>query len=441
MGILVQIVQFIVSLTLLVLVHEFGHFLFARLSKTRVEKFYVFFHPWFTIWKKKIGETEFGIGWLPLGGYAKISGMIDESMDKEQMKSPAQPWEYRSKSAGARFMMVTGGVLFNILLAFVIYIGVTWAWGDSYLPNKNVTYGVTCSETAKQIGFQNGDKILLIDGKEVENFQKIVPTLLLDNVGWVTVERNGEELKLAFTDEDIAKIIKAEGVPLFSPRVPFIVGQTMEGFGAHKAGIKEGDKIIGINGHLMSYYDEINNIVPQYVGQIVPVTLVRTTDTLNIPVEVSAEGKLGLYATHYSSLLQFETKHYNFFTAIPAGIKKGFVTIKDYLKQIRLLFQPKTKAYESLGGFIKIGSIFPTIWNWEAFWNLTAFLSIILGVMNILPIPALDGGHMVLIIFEVLTGRKPSDKFMEYAQYVGFFILLALLVYANMNDIIGLFRK
>lgn len=440
MVILIKAAQLILSLSILVVVHEFGHFAFARLFKTKVEKFRLFFDPWFTIWKKKIGETEYGIGWLPLGGYVKISGMIDESMDKEQMKQPVQPYEFRAKPAWQRLLIMVGGVLFNLLLAGLIYTMVLWKWGDAYLPIENVKYGVVCSETAKEIGFQDGDIILQVDGKEVEGFHEISAKLLLDGIESITVSRNSEEVEIPINEDHVALLIQNSKSGLFMPRVPFEVDKFVEGSGAKKAGMIQDDRIIAVNGTSMMFYDQIVRELGNNKDKEIDFTLLRGVDSVNLAVPVNENGKIGVYPKPISTYLNFETIDYNLLGAIPAGFSKGVDEVKSYLKQLRLLFSPKTKAYESLGGFITIGSIFPASWDWQSFWNLTAFISIILAVMNILPIPALDGGHVMILFYEMISGRKPSEKFLEYTQIAGLVIVLGLVIFANMNDVIRLFK-
>lgn len=427
------------SLSILVILHELGHFVFAKLFKTRVEKFYLFFNPWFSIFKFKRGETEYGIGWLPLGGYVKISGMIDESMDKEQLKQPPQPYEFRSKTAWQRLLIMVGGVLVNVILALFIYSAVLYTWGEDYLPTKNLTYGVSCDSLAMDLGFRNGDKILLVGGKEIENFQQIAHDILLNENREVTVLRGTDTIKINIPDDYVPTLVK--NPIIFFPRIPFIVDDVKTGEAAEKAGFLKGDRLIALNGQPAFYFDEFKSAMQQNKGQLVHVTLERNGNPVEIAVNVPETGIVGVYPV--SDLGKFfELKHsdYTLLKSIPAGVRKGFSTISSYLKQLKLIFSPKTKAYESVGGFITIGKIFPSSWDWQAFWSLTAFLSIILAVMNILPIPALDGGHVMFLLYEIITGRKPGDKFLEYAQLVGMAILLALLLYANINDIVKLFR-
>ncbi|HSH50897.1 MAG TPA: RIP metalloprotease RseP [Bacteroidales bacterium] len=434
MEILVKTGQFLLSISILVILHEFGHFLFAKLFKTRVEKFYLFFNPWFSIFKKKIGETEYGIGWLPLGGYVKISGMIDESMDKEQMKKPPEPHEFRSKPSWQRLLIMLGGVLVNFVLALIIYAAILYTWGDQYLPTKNVKYGIMADSLAKDIGLKNGDKIIALDNKPVEDFYKIVPNIVLNEVQTIQIERDGNKKEISVPDRIIPELLNTADFIL--PRLPFYVAGFTKSSPAKEAGLKLGDKLIAINNQPVEFFDEFKNTLGKYKNQEVTIYALRNNDTINAQVNVSDEGLIGVMADfNLTRFFEIESKEYDLLTSIPAGINKGVETFSSYLKQLKLIFSPKTEAYKSLGGFITIGKIFPATWNWQAFWNLTAFLSIILAIMNVLPIPALDGGHVMFLLYEMITGRKPSDKFMEYAQITGMLILLSLLLYANGNDI------
>ena len=431
------------SLSILVIIHEFGHFALAKLFKTRVEKFYLFFDPWFSLFKFKKGETEYGIGWLPLGGYVKISGMIDESMDKEQMKQPPQPHEFRSKTSGQRLLIMTGGVVFNFISAMLIYVFVLFVWGETYLPTANVKYGIVTDSVAYAIGLRNGDKILSVDNQHIENFREITSDILLNNRKTIQVERDGEILNIEIPNEYIPKMLKGKGlidyrIP-FSPYLVAVFGKESPG---KDAGILMGDEVIGLDNKKFDYFDEFQKYLFENKDHPVLVNLLRNGQFVNLPVKPTSLGLLGIGRSgSLDEILDLKTIRYGFLQSFPAGIEKGFKTIADYLKQFKLLFSKNTKAYESLGGFITIGSIFPEVWNWPAFWNLTAFLSIILAVMNILPIPALDGGHVMFLLFEVITGRKPSDKFLEYAQIAGMILLLSLLIFANGNDILRLIRK
>lgn len=438
MGIFNQIVQFILSLSILVFLHELGHYFFARLFNTRVEKFYLFFNPWFSLFKLKKGDTEYGIGWLPLGGYVKISGMIDESMDTDQMSTPPKPWEYRSKPAWQRFLIISGGVLVNFLLAIVIYTAVLYTWGEEFLPTKNVTHGVYCDPLAEEIGFRNGDKILSVDGKEVESFSQIPLAIIIDGAKVVTVERKGEIVDVSIDPAFIPQLLKTQ--MLFQPRTPLVIEYVAEGSAAESSDIRVGDKLLAINGQRALYFDEFRNAVMSSPNETLLITMERNGSPIELDVAVPETGMVGIAPMSPYSYYELERIEYSLIGAIPAGIKSGVDTFSSYIKQLKLVFSPKTKAYESVGGFITIGSIFPKTWNWHFFWNLTAFISIVLAIMNMLPIPALDGGHMLFLVYEMVSGRKPSDKFMEYAQIMGMVFILALFVFANANDVIKLFR-
>ncbi|MEI7830480.1 MAG: RIP metalloprotease RseP [Prolixibacteraceae bacterium] len=440
MVILIKAAQLLLSLSILVILHEFGHFLFAKLFRCRVEKFYLFFDPWFSLFKTQKGETEYGIGWLPLGGYVKISGMIDESMDKEQMKLPPQPWEFRSKPTWQRLLIMIGGVLFNLILALALYAMILFTWGEEYLPTQNAKYGIVVSETGREIGLKNGDKILSVDGKVVDSFTKIVPTIVLDGAQTIEVQRDSQTLTLQIKKEIIPKLLTDKNI--LSLRVPFsckIIAFAKQS-PARDAGMELGDEIISVDSIKFRFYDEFVDKLAS-AKDTVNIEFTRKGVASNRKVSIGASGLIGIQRSYdLEGVFEYKTIKYSFLEAIPAGISKGYRAVGDYLKQFKLLFSPKTKAYESLGGFIAIGNIFPGVWDWESFWNLTAFLSIILAVMNILPIPALDGGHVLFLLYEIITRRKPSDKFLEYAQIGGMVLLFSLLLYANGNDLIKLFR-
>lgn len=441
--ILIKAAQLVLSLSLLVIIHEFGHFIFARIFKTRVEKFYLFFNPWFSLWKKKIGETEYGIGWLPLGGYVAISGMVDESMNTEALKEEPKPWEFRSKNKWQRLLIMIGGVLFNFILAFIIYIGVLFAWGSSYLPTSSLTHGISVNAEAQSMGFENGDKIISVDGKELENFGNFLPTIAIDGATQVEIEREGSMLSIPITSEHINGLIN--GKMSFTPRMfcNFSVGAVATESAAEKAGLLAGDVFVGLDSLHFTFYDEFSNYLLSHANQDVVLLVNRGGKELQLPSTVSAEGKLGFqpqFSSEAYSYLKYNTKEYSLLEAIPAGLDMGASKIGSYINQLKLFFKPETKAYESLGGFISIGNIFPSAWDWHMFWTMTAFLSIILGVMNLLPIPALDGGHVMFLLYEIITGRKPGNKFLEYAQTAGMILLLILVVYANGNDILRLFK-
>lgn len=441
MEVFVKIAQLILSLSILVILHEFGHFMFAKLFGTRVEKFYLFFNPWFSLFKFKKGETEYGIGWLPLGGYVKISGMIDESMDKEQMKKPPQPWEFRSKPSWQRLIIMLGGVMVNFLLAIIIYILILFAWGEEYLPTENVKYGILVDSIGVKMGLMNGDRIISIDNQEIENFYQIIPDIILNERKTIQIKRDGRLLEVKIPKEVIPALIKGDGrIDVRLPFSPLVVEGFIKESPSKKAGLQTGDEILGLSNMTFEYYDEFKKRLGENKETEIILQVKRNGENLDIPVMVNYQGMIGI-RRNIEEFLEFKKVEYGFFESIPAGIAKGIKTTQNYLKQFKLIFSKDTQAYKSLGGFITIGSIFPGVWNWQAFWNLTAFLSIILAIMNILPIPALDGGHVMFLLYEVITRRKPSDKFLEYAQMTGMIILLSLLLFANGNDIIRLFNK
>lgn len=441
MTVLIKILQFLMSLSILVIIHEFGHFVLAKLFKTRVEKFFLFFDPWFAIFKVKRGETEYGIGWLPLGGYVKISGMIDESLDREQLKQPPQPWEFRSKTSWQRLLIMTGGVFFNFVSAILIYVFVLFAWGETYLPTAGVKYGIVTDSVGFSMGLRNGDKILSVDNQHIDNFYQITPDIILNSRKTIQVDRNGEPINIEIPKDYVKKALKSKGqIDARTPFKPFIIEAFGKNSPAKAAGVMKGDEIIGVDSLKFTYFDEFQRYLADNKSQKILLNILRNGNNITIGVKPDQTGKLQVGRT-YVPFFEFKTIRYGFFKSFPAGINKGMKTIADYLKQFKLLFSRNTKAYESLGGFITIGKIFPGVWDWGAFWNLTAFLSIILAIMNILPIPALDGGHVMFLLFEVITGKKPSDKFLEYAQIAGMVLLLSLLIFANGNDILRLIRK
>ncbi|UAM96912.1 RIP metalloprotease RseP [Polaribacter litorisediminis] len=448
MEILIKASQFILSLSLLIVLHELGHFIPAKLFKIKVEKFYLFFDYKFSIFKKKIGDTVYGIGWIPLGGYVKIAGMIDESMDKEQMALPPKPWEFRSKPAWQRLIIMLGGVFVNFVLGIFIYIMLMWGYGESYLPNENVKDGVWVRDSlAMNLGIQNGDKILTVDGQKIKKFSGL--SLEFINGNNFQIERNGHVIDKEIPEDFISQLMDRgkDAGPVLYPRYPFVIGQIPEDSPNLKSGLKPKDIVTAINGVSMKYYDEAEAILLKVKGQKVTANVLRDNKTKKIDLQISEDGKIGVISTTipfkdlerlgYYELADLE---YSFAEAIPAGWNKSWKTLTDYIKQLKKIFNPSTGAYKGLGGFISIGSIFPNEWSAESFWNITAFLSIMLGFMNLLPIPALDGGHVVFTLWEMITGKKPGDKFLEYAQVVGFVLLIALLLFANGNDIFRLFQ-
>jgi regulator of sigma E protease len=439
MDVFIKIAQLLASLSILIVLHELGHFTLARLFKVRVEKFYLFFDAGFSLFKKKIGDTEYGIGWLPLGGYVKISGMIDESMDREQMKQAPQPYEFRSKKAWQRLLIMLGGVIVNFLLALLIYILVFFKWGEEYVPVDRLEYGYMFVDEFKELGLQNGDKILALDGEEVERWLSIHHDIVVNDPRVIQVDRQGAVMDLQVPEGMTSKLLKLTYV--MEPRVPCEVDGLPEDGNMIKAGMEVNDKIVGVNGAPIHFYDEFVDMTRKEGNTTFDLTVLRGTDTIQVQALTDENGFFGFSRKFYGDFFESVVVKYSIIQSIPAGINRGFDITKSYLKQLKMLFKPETKAYEELGGFIKIGSIFPSTWDWERFWNMTAFLSIILAIMNILPIPALDGGHVMFLLYEIVSGRKPGDKFMEYAQIVGMVLLLSLLLYANLNDIIGLFKN
>ncbi|CAM1358685.1 Zinc metalloprotease [Tenacibaculum soleae] len=448
MEILIKASQFILSLSLLIVLHELGHFIPAKLFKTKVEKFYLFFDYKFSLFKKKIGDTVYGIGWIPLGGYVKISGMIDESMDTEQMALPPQPWEFRSKPAWQRLIIMLGGVIVNFVLGIVIYICLMYTYGEKFLPNENLKDGVWVQDQlGKDLGLKTGDKILTIDGQKIQKFREL--PLEFINGNNYTIERNGTVVEKVIPTDFISKLVdRGKNAGAFiTARYPFIIAGLQKDSLNAGANIVAKDIITAINGQQISYYDQAKPILHNLKGQDITVTLKRGADVLNVPVKVSEHGNLGVVwgAVSLTDLeklgyYNLAEKSYSFGEAIPAGTTKAWTTLTNYIKQMKKIFNPSTGAYKGLGGFISIGSIFPSEFSWQTFWNITAFLSIMLGFMNLLPIPALDGGHVVFTLWEMITGKKPGDKFLEYAQLTGFIILIVLLLFANGNDIFRLFK-
>lgn len=440
---LVKALQLILSLSILVLVHEFGHFIFARIFKVRVEKFYLFFDPWFSIFKfkPKNSDTEYGVGWLPLGGYCKISGMIDESMDKEAMAQPPKPYEFRSKPAGQRLMIMVAGVLFNFLLALFIYSMVLFTWGDTFLPLKNVKAGMDYSETFHNVGFQDGDILLKADDTELERFGEDCFRRVL-NAQTVTVLRGGVETVIPIP-EDMAQRVMRDKKGFASYRFPMVVrelGKTESGESpAAVAGLQPGDSIVSINGIVTPSFYEVGEVLAQNKDKDVLVGFYRAGIPQTLTLHTDTAGKMGIYSVSPFDMYQTVTRKYGFFESFPAGVMLGVNTLKGYVSDMKYVFTKEGAS--TLGGFGTIGSLFPAEWDWHSFWMKTAFLSIILAFMNILPIPALDGGHVMFLLYEVIARRKPSDKFLEYAQVTGMFLLFALLIYANGNDIFRFFFK
>lgn len=441
-AIVIKALQLILSLSILVIVHECGHFLFAKLFKVRVEKFYLFFNPWFSLfkYKPKKSETEYGIGWLPLGGYVKISGMIDESMDKEALAQPPQPWEFRTKPAGQRLLIMIGGVLMNFILAFFIYAMIVFAWGEEYIPVSNVKMGFTYNEVFHEAGFQEGDILVSANGISFDgiDIRRDVNKLFdLLEAKEVKILREGETISIQLPKDFINKNLSKESI--IDYRFPFIVKSISGGSPALKAGLEAGDSIVGLNGSTRMSTNEISKELENYKEKELTLHIYRNGQTQDVLIIPNEFGKIGVALCMPNEIYETVKRHYNFFSSFPAGIRIGIETAQGYLKGLKYIFTKE--GAESVGGFGTIANIFPEKWHWPSFWNMTAFLSIILGVMNLLPIPALDGGHVMFLLYEVVSGRKPNDKFMEYAQMVGMFLLLALLLYANGMDVFRYFFK
>ena len=453
---MIKAVQLVAAFALLVLVHEFGHYIFSRIFGVKVEKFYLFFNPWFTIYKykpkKKVlkpGEedkmtwrdTEYGIGWLPLGGYCKIAGMIDESMDREQMAQPAKPWEFRSKPAWQRLLIMIGGVLFNFILAIVIYSGIIYTWGERYIPFSNATDGMMYCDSAHKIGFQDGDIPLLADGEELTTYTGDELMKML-GAKTVTVLRNGTDtVNIAIPDNFIFKANKEaeDGLMFMAYRLPVVVADVQPGMGALKAGIEKGDSIVSVNGVPAASFEVFTSQLEKNKNKTVAIGFVRNGKPMSADVAIDGGGKIGIMLTPITDVYNTITREYSILASIPRGIELGVEKLTSYVGQMKYVFT--AEGAKNLGGFGAIGNIFPDEWNWEQFWSITAFLSVILAFMNILPIPALDGGHVLFLLVEIITRRQPSEKFLEKAQMIGMSFLIALLLFANGNDIYRFFFK
>ena len=439
MEFLIKALQLILSLSILVILHEFGHFLFARLFNTRVEKFYLFFNPGFSLFKFQKGETEYGVGWLPLGGYVKISGMIDESMDKEQLKQPPQPWEFRAKPAWQRLLIMTGGVLVNFILALFIFWMILFKWGESYVPVEGSRYGYSYHAIGHEIGLMDGDFVLAVDTHTVETISDLSHYLFLEEPRTLTVKRGDSIFQLP-VPEGLGQRMLSERVKQFAGyRIPFVVDSVVPGMPAEAAGIQKGDSLVAVGGKPAPFFYDFVNELSQYSGDSTTVSFYRNGVLMSLPVRINKSGKIGISPNPLSNYLKVKERKYGFFEAFPAGINKGVNLLVSYVKQFRLVFTKE--GMRQVGGFGTIGNLFPASWDWLSFWTTTAFLSLILAFMNILPIPALDGGHVLFLFYEMVTRRKPGEKFMEYAQITGMLLLLALLLYANGNDIVRWLNK
>ncbi|MDE6284030.1 MAG: RIP metalloprotease RseP [Muribaculaceae bacterium] len=436
---LIKALQLIAALSLLVIIHEFGHFLWARVFKIRVEKFYLFFNPWFTLfkWKPKKSDTEYGIGWLPLGGYVKIAGMVDESMDKEQMAQPPKPDEFRVKPAWQRLLVMTGGVLNNFILAIIIYAGIAWYWGEKTIPYQHAYEGMDFAPAAIELGFRNGDILLSADGREINQKDRGHLFKLLESKTVTVLRNHRDTIDILLPKNAIEQLDAEQG--FMGYRIPVFVNKVVPGEPAAKAGLQPDDRIIAVGDSLTPSFGELSRALYLNGGRNTTVTLLRGNDTISVAVTPTADGKLGFELKKPLEIFECDTTRYGFLESIPVGVTNGTEMLVTYVGSLKHIFSKK--GAESIGGFGAIGNMFPAKWNWLTFWEMTAFLSIILAFMNLLPIPALDGGHVAFLLWEVITRRKPSDKFLEKAQMAGMLFLIALLLYANFNDIYRFFIK
>ena len=445
MVVLIKTLQVILALGILILIHEFGHFFFAKIFGIRVDKFYLFFDAGgFKLFSTKSGwfvklcpkaaewETEYGIGWLPFGGYCKISGMIDESMDTEQLQGEPQPWEFRTKPAWQRLLVMVGGVLFNFILAILVYTGILAKWGEAYISNEGKQ--IYTNELAKDMGFRNGDHIISFDDYYPENFGMLQADLAREMAEKATVLRGEDTIDIYIDHNRIGEVLNSPG--MFDLAMPFTVKEVAEDSGNSEAGLMTGDRIIAVDSTDICFVQDAWPVLAEQAGKTVPVSVLRGADTLAFNLQVDTTGRLGIFLEQP----EINRKEYSFISAIPAGFRKTFSTIGGYLKDLKLVVTPSTEAYKSVGSFIAIGQIFPSTWDWHSFLSILALLSVMLGVMNLIPIPALDGGHILFTLYEMITGKKPSDKFLYVTQLIGMVLLLGLMVLAFGNDIARLFR-
>ena len=433
--------QFILSFSIIVVLHELGHFIPARLFGARVEKFYLFFNPGFSLWKKKIGDTEYGLGWIPFGGYVKIAGMIDESMDKEQLNKAPESYELRSKPAYQRLIVMLGGVIVNVILAIVIFIGIAWFWGDEFLPAKNLSYGIHPTEISKKMGLKDGDIIMSLDQKELKDFFELESKIVLEDAKTIQVKRGDSVLSLAIPATVASELSNANNTTAFVlPLFPVIVDSIGKSAVMVEGNFQKNDTLLSINGQSVKYQHEFIEVKKKYSDSLVTVIAKRGMDTITIRTLINNKAQLGLFVKLPMQLFKTVHQEYSFAEAIPTGIQRCFTTLDNYVTGIKQIFTGKVNPNDSLGSLISIGNTFPSQWDWERFWTLTAVFSIVLGFMNVLPIPALDGGHALFILFEMITGRKPSDKFMEYAQIAGMILMFGLMLYALGLDFWRLFK-
>jgi len=436
MGLVTQIVMFVIIISVLVILHELGHFLPAKYFKTKVEKFYLFFDVKFSLFKKKIGETEYGIGWLPLGGYVKIAGMIDESMDREQLAKDPEPWEFRSKPAWQRLIIMLGGVTVNFLLAWAIYSMLLYRHGDTYIPADNLKYGILVDSVGQQLGLQTGDKILAVDGKKSRKFDKARLDILLGDE--VTVERDGREITIPISDEGKATLFATQGINFMIYRQKAVIKEVRENSVADEAGIQAGDQITRVNGQAIEFWNDFTRVVQASPGKELRISVLRDGRTEELRLTVPSEGLIGV-AVDIDDLSV--TDEFGFFEAIPAGFTKSIQVLTDQIKQFKVIFNSKTGAYKQVKGPIGIVEMMPESWNWTFFWNFMAMFSVWLAFLNILPIPALDGGHVMFLLYEMVSGRKPSEKVLEIGQIIGFVILVGLMVLIFGNDIWNIIKR
>ena len=433
--------QFILSFSIIVVLHELGHFIPARLFGARVEKFYLFFNPGFSLWKKKIGDTEYGLGWIPFGGYVKIAGMIDESMDKEQLNKAPESYELRSKPAYQRLIVMLGGVLVNVILAIVIFIGIAWFWGDNFLPAKNLSYGIHPTEISKKMGLKDGDIIVGLDQKELKDFFELESKIVLDNAKTIQIKRGDSILSLAIPTTIAAELSNANNTTAFVlPLFPVIVDSIGKSAVVVEGSFQKNDTLLSINGQSVQYQHEFIEVKKKYSDSLVTVVAKRGMDTVIIRTLINNKAQLGLFVKLPMQLFKTVHQEYSFTEAIPTGIQRCFTTLDNYVTGIKQIFTGKVNPNDSLGSLISIGNTFPSQWDWKRFWTWTVVFSMVLGFINVLPIPALDGGHALFILFEMITGRKPSDKFMEYAQIAGMILMFGLMLYALGLDFWRLFK-
>lgn len=440
MVVLIKIAQVLTSLSILILLHEFGHYIAARIFGVRVEKFYLFYNPYFSLFKKKIGHTEWGIGWLPLGGYAKIAGMVDESLDTNTIAQAPKPYEFRSKAAWKRLIITLGGVTMNLITAWVIYSLLLFSNGESYLPTREIRYGIVADSLMQEIGFRTGDKLLYVNGKSFEAYNDFMLASLLTPDAIITVERNGKEHDVRLAKTYLPVLLKR--APLYELRIPISIAAIVPNSAASKAGLQVGDSLLRLNDSSIAFFDEFRSVIRQHPNDTLRTEVLRDGKRLTLPLVVPDSCIVGLIGnSDITQFFQIAHRDYSFFSALGGGGRRFYATLAQYWQSLKLLFVPEAKAHQSVGGFISIGKIFPAQWDWTSFWSLTAFLSIILAVMNVLPIPALDGGHAILILIELLTGKKLGVRVLVTLQIIGMVLLFALLIYANTNDVIRLFQE